>query len=204
MITETEKLKLEAPETILNTLRKVRMLAERGIEGERLAAQQKLTALLRKYGISQKDLETPETKLERHLFSTPNRGAIQLLMHTASFVTGRDITTYWHAIGNYKSITIELSTLEFADVSEAYQHYLKILREMERDILKEQSKARARIPTAIIQKFKLFAPENSTEPEQRHQMTRSEIYALMAMMENVKGNPWERPLLKLEGCGHEV
>jgi len=46
----------EAPESILSLLRKVKELAERGCDGERLVAQAKLAHLLKKHGMSVEDL----------------------------------------------------------------------------------------------------------------------------------------------------
>lgn len=104
-------------ESIRTLLQKVKELANRGIGGEREAAEAKLKALLKRHGLTLDDLNEEKTGL--YSFSVANKTERGLLGHVAMGVLGTRKIRHWN---HSRSVEFELTQIQAADLRDAWAH----------------------------------------------------------------------------------
>jgi hypothetical protein len=111
-------------ESILSLLRKVKELAERGVDGERDAAAAKLVALMRKYKIKPVDLESQKVVIVRFKYRTMNEKILGICL--AQVTCGRrDVDC---RVLPRKTILIYMTKAQKLEWQSIYSHYVAALR----------------------------------------------------------------------------
>ena len=99
---------------ILDKISKVKALADRGTEGEKINAEKMLKSLMDKYGI--KDEDIIDDKVELYLIDTESEMFIQLLVQVSNSVSGKDLKMF-NLNNSPKTAKKELSKLGYGDAT---------------------------------------------------------------------------------------
>lgn len=172
-------------ETIKERARAVARLVEAGAtEGERAAAEAALARLLKRYGLTVADLLDPRNKPQRYSFTFKDDWEKKLLIQVIGKVRGVGELEYGNAKNQNrrkaKVIFVDLTPVEYAEVSYLYLEYVKAFREEFAVFL-----------TAFIHKNKLVAPKGSGG----RQLSDEELARLRSMMKGVREVPVGRKAL---------
>jgi hypothetical protein len=140
-------------DTIIERLKKVKELADRGEAGEALAAKAKLMELLKKYNISLEDIETDITNSYkfRYAFSDEKKVMLQCI----SKVIDDPKMTYSHYKDKKKEFFVKLTEWQYIESMDLIKFHLKQYRD------EKKRKMRA-LFSAYLNRHELFA--DSSEP----------------------------------------
>lgn len=156
-------------------LEKLYALAKRGVGGEKVNAEVKLEAALRKLGLSLQDL-FDEQQRERRTFYLKDKWERRVLIQVIAKVVG-DVPFY-RTVASSKHRYAELTDLEYAEVSLLFDIYKKALQEeIEHTFV------------AFIHRNDLFGERDPDEDEGDCSMSPEEIEKLclrMSSMDRVK------------------
>lgn len=106
---------------IKQTILKVKELAERGADGERQVAQNKLKSLLHKYGINISELQSDSTQeriIKHHKHPDSRKILVQVICSVKK-------TTMWKLKKGY-GIVADLSYDDYIEVIEKYKYFWKL------------------------------------------------------------------------------
>lgn len=165
-------------ETIKNKLLKIKELADRGIDGEKIAAQHRLEQLLAKYNMTIEDIFNEQTK--ERMFKV-SRGQIALFVQFASSEIGDRYKNMYGFKQKPSEIYIELTDREFIDFDQRWQwHRKQYIKEVEKqiDIVKK----------AYYHKHNLFNKDTDPDDAEKSNITLEEYFQIIGMaakMENV-------------------
>lgn len=128
---------------ILDKIKKVKALADRGTEGEKANAEKMLKIMMDKYGIKDEDIVSD--KVELYLIDTENQLFIQLLVQICNSVAGRDLKVF-NLDSSPKKAKVELSKMGYGDATanvavectKAQFIEIKMLFDIYKEDLKEQ------------------------------------------------------------------
>ena len=109
---------------IKKTLLKVKELADRGEDGERIAAQSKLTALLKKYGIDISEIESQEIK-ERHFKHHRDADARMVMCQVIVSVRSSKVFLSKNKCLAHSHVTYD----EYIEILEKYKYFWKLYKE---------------------------------------------------------------------------
>lgn len=148
----TEKI----PESVRDTILKIKAIADRGIGGEKQAALQALRHWTEKYGLTEEDL-FEETRAE-YKFSFP-RDPYEREIFKQCMFKALDSHHISYRISRTKSfVYFDLTRVEYADFIELYEWYIRAFR--------RRAKEHMQIFTeAFIQRNDLFPSSPNSEPK---------------------------------------
>ena len=111
-------------ERILQKIRRVQALAERGVAGEQESAAATLDRLMKQYGITEAELEEERREMEWFRYKTPIER--KLLLQVIYSVTGR---AAYGCVGKYtgrkrKKVGIECTAAERLEIDRFYSAFL--------------------------------------------------------------------------------
>lgn len=147
-------------ERITDKLRKLLALAERGFGGEAENARRLLEEQLKKYGLTLEDL-LDEGKKKR-AFKYRNKDEMKLICHVFLAVLGSKNEEFREATycSSAKRIDIELTDLQFAEISDMVGFYKKQFN-------KEKKRLMSEMFSAFISKHNLYDCDPSDEMRER-------------------------------------
>lgn len=170
-------------------LKKLQVLAERGVGGEKETAERKLRQLMEKYGID--EMEFAEDKLEEFEFKYKNAQEEQLIRQLLYKMFGAEWRsksyTYRFGKGSKSIRGVECTRAEGIQLQIEYEFY--------KDLWQQEMKL---FYNAFIQKHQIFSPrpedtkgnDKPLTPEQR-----AEIFRMSQMMDAMQ-NKTIQPLLE--------
>lgn len=109
---------------IKDLLKKIKKLADHGIEGEKIAAEKKLVALLEKHGLTLDDIT--ETKKKWYDFSYKRSYEKKLLLQCYAYVLNSPNISYSQ---NNSTISFQITASQYCDLQEVYSYYRLLLEE---------------------------------------------------------------------------
>ena len=109
---------------IADLLRKIKNLADHGIEGEKIAAEKKLADLLDKHNLTLDDIF--EAKKKWYDFSFKRTYEKNLILQCYSCVFNSPKISYSQS---YKTISFQLTASQYYDLQETYSYYRELLKE---------------------------------------------------------------------------
>lgn len=167
--------KIITPDTIAinNLIAKVAKLAERGVDGEKQSAINKLNQLCLKYGIEYVGLDELESKVRTFKYSTFESKTI--LAHCI-----------WDAIpdvdiqgdSSIKSLFVICTLSQFVEIKERYKHYYKIYKEECKTFM-----------TAFILKNNIGVKIDNENTETK---SKEDVVKLNVMMNLIQESPYEK------------
>ena len=170
-------------ETIIEKIKKIKELADRGYQGEAIAAKHKLELLLAKYNLSIHDIEDNELKM-RHI-KYKDAWNKKLVLQTVASCTERELSFYRNSY--YPGhILVELSDLEYVEVLNKLDFHRKQFE-------KEKRKAEKAFFTAYIHQHELFGNGGGKGGKK---LTLEEMMAIWGMMENLEKVSYHKSLPK--------
>jgi len=147
---------------IKKTLLKVKELAERGEDGERVSAQNKLTSILKKYNINVSDIESEEC-IERDIKHNRDPDSRTILVQVILSVSDSSVfVTKGQSCAHAK-----LTSTQYIEVVEKYKYYWELYK-----------KQKAIFIRAFITRNGLFSinPDNTTtakiSEQEKNEVTR--------------------------------
>jgi hypothetical protein len=164
----------------LEIIRKVRELADRGVDGEQAAAQKMLERLMDKYGISFSDIED-EDKIESRSMRVHNASR-WIFFGIIAKVTQPEGGIRYGAKGNV--ITIRLTLSDYIIVQSMYDHLYKLYIDEKKALRK-----------AFQMKHKLWS-DKATSTRQMTQKEYESYLKGLAMMGNLKDANFNKQLDK--------
>lgn len=164
-------------DSIIELLRKIKNLADRGAEGERMVAEKKLKYLMEKYGLSIEDLEDQTT--EPVEFSYRNNFEKRLLFQCACYILQVNRLKY-SSFERRRKIYLNLTKAQEIDLQNMYDHYRKELKK-EMEILFK----------AFIYKHQIYHPDNrDNTDETRSSLTDEDVKRILNMIEGLGSRTW--------------
>jgi len=107
-------------EAILELIRKVKKLADKGVGGESIAAKAKFKTLCEKYNLSEKDFDLAESETSNRYFIYKNEHHRALLSNIICMIL--DVPVFKCGESN-NVMRIKMTDSQYADTIEAYNHY---------------------------------------------------------------------------------
>jgi hypothetical protein len=135
-------------ELIIDRLKKIKELAERGVEGEAAEAKRKLAILLMKYGLKIEDLE--DVKVYQYKFKYITIQERQIILQCIAQVTDDPELTYSHYKDKKKEFFVKLTEWQYAEAKAMIDFHIKLFR-------KELKAQLAALTSAYCAKHSLFA-----------------------------------------------
>jgi hypothetical protein len=167
-------------EQIIDKLRKIQALAEKGCQGEAMAAKLLLDKMLTKYGMTLSDLEFETTT--RYAFKYRTVAEHDLIVQTIAKVVNRRQVHCFVPKGK-REIRVDLTAAQLIDVKEMLGFYLRQFRT-------ELKKQEATLVHAFIIKQRIFPDEPSEGSNtQEKKLTPEEIRALFNMIDTLEDLP---------------
>lgn len=147
-------------ERITDKLRKLLALAERGCGGEAVNARRLLEAQLKRYGLTLEDLLTEEKRTRAFKYRSTEE--LRLIVQVLISVLGSrheavNTSTY---NSSKRQIYIELTDLQFAEISDMLNFYKRQLSKEKKRLLKD-------LFSAFVQKHNLYDCDPSEEQKKR-------------------------------------
>lgn len=163
-------------ERLLERLKGVKALADRGADGERDNAAALLTALMEKHGITEADLESAE--ISTHWIRYKTIFERKLLFQIAYMRLGSGHA--FGCVGKYtrrkrKEVGVKCTPAQYIEIEADYEFYRQALEE-ELNIFY----------SAFIQKNKLFPPPELADKPSSEQTDIDVIMKMEAMMEGIE------------------
>lgn len=159
-------------------LKKIKALADRGIDGEKGSAEETLRRLMKKYGVTDDELD--EETRTRHDFEFHGKEQETLLRQTVYKVTGGGAYSLVYTASGRK-----VKTKLGADCTPAEKVEIEYLFDFYKRLWEEE---KAAFLSAYIQKHRIFAIRDDIEPQE---ISREEAIKMAALMEGMSN---ESPL----------
>lgn len=161
---------MKQPDSILDQLRKVKALADSGIDGERVAAQAMLEKLLGKYKLSMDDIAEPTRRL--YFFTYKGKQEHDLLVQVICRVLR--VSNFMSSNQGRTKLGIEVTPIQAAEIQELFDYYRKQWKdELHRFFI------------AFISKYQLVNPDRESTGESS--WSPADLQALRQMMKSLNG-----------------
>lgn len=176
-------------ERILQKIKRVQALAERGVAGERESAAATLDRLMKQYGISEADIAEERREMAWFRFKTPLEE--KLLSQVIYAVTGRSA---YGCVGTYtnrprKQVGIECTAAERLEIELSFGFFNAAMQEELKRFFR-----------AFVNKNNIFPTEDKAEVREAPPLPMKEAMKLVLMM---NGMDTHTRRAALESGGHE-
>jgi hypothetical protein len=171
-------------ELIIEKLKKIKELAERGFEGEASAAKGKLEILLTKYGLKIEDLE--DVKVYEYKFKYVTVQERTIILQCISEVTDTPGLRYSHFKDKRKEFFVKLTEWQYVESKAMIDFHIKQFRKE----LKAQLDA---LTSAYCSKHRLFA---ASQKSGESKLTMEELARLVAIYNSLDDDAIFRKRLK--------
>ncbi len=163
----------------LKLAKKLKVLADKGVGGEKHNAEKLLQKLMKEHGIRLDQIENPLK--EAHFFKYKNSSK-DLLIQIIVMVCGLEVEIWRGAIGR-NSFKIYCTELEFIEIQANFHFYSKAFEEEMKTFWK-----------AFIHKNDLFPELDETKGSNSTPMDSDEIERLVQMMSGMKRHHYRKQL----------
>lgn len=160
----------ENPTRVWELLKKVKELADRGIEGEQIAARFKLDLLLKKYGVSLEALADQSEEPVKRKFWFKTIYEREILFQCYYRMMDVSEATYYQLPRVRRYVEFKLTKVQYIDLQEFYTWHVHVFREEVEFMLR-----------AFHSKHSLYGPDNDrpAKPLSKEEMTRLLNYYMM-------------------------
>lgn len=168
---------------IIEKLRKVKALAERGIDGEKEVAILKLQAICAKYGIRYEDLDKVEL-IEREI-KFYDKIEKQLIIQIIGVIIEPDERNFYR---RRSRLLIDLSDAEWEQFKHAWNFHKGQFK-------KERAKAIRAILLGYIHKHDIFTENQRNPTDEKHEQTDLDLLEMMVgIMSGMENNTYHKAL----------
>ncbi len=160
-------------ELIIEKLRKIAALAERGIGGEKVNAKSQLEKLLEKHHISLEDLNTRKPR-RTNAFKYFYKWQRELLFDCYHCLVGSGSFEYYRA-RKRKTLYFEMTALQEVELRDMFCYYKKLY-----------AKELKRLTLAFTHKHHLFNYNQDDSDDSSKELSKEEIAAIVRMMQGIE------------------
>ena len=170
-------------ENIIEKLRKIKKLADKGVSGEAESAKLLLTQLMEKYGIKDYQIDDNEPK-EDYMFHVKNRLEEKLFFNCMANLFGSEseiVDSGYNYKHRKKDLYFKMTYSEYVLAKEFFDFHLKYFKQT-------MEKEKEKILKAYIHANNIFdiTPQEQINGETEESIT--EIMEMLAMSERLKNN----------------
>lgn len=168
-------------EKVIDKVRKLQALVERGVDGEALAAKRALEKLCLEHNVDIDELFSE--KKESRYFKLPfyDQFARTILFQVCANVTGQKTISY-HT-GQYKNeIYLDLTNSQYLEIQSMYEFFFAQWKKEKKHLLET-------LINAFINKHNIFSNVEDDEPKEEEPMTPErwkKIMEISALMDNLE------------------
>ena len=177
-------------ESVLEKLRKIARLAERGYKGEADNARRKLEKQLAEYGLTMEDVLRERKSCREFRYS--NKYEFRLFLNMFAQQFGSDSEEFKGATLNRssKKIHVELSDIDYADFAPEWDYYRT-------EFARELRKTEEALLIAFVNKFDLFdkTPKDDEGDKKRSKPDLERLRRALELISSIESNPY-RTLLE--------
>jgi hypothetical protein len=172
-------------ELIIEKLKKIKELVERGVDGEAKAAREKLHILLNKYNLSIEDLE--DNKVSSYKFKYVTSAELDIIIQCISKVTDNPKQVYSYYKDKKKEVFVKLTEWQYIEATVLVKFHVALFRKE----LKSHLKA---LVSAYCSKHHLFA--DSSTGEGGVEMTEEEIMKYLKIYRSLDDKSFQKQIDK--------
>lgn len=176
-------------ESVLEKLRKIARLAERGYKGEANNARRKLENQLAEYGLTMEDVlgNAKQTRTFRY----SNKREFRLFLSVFVHRFGTESEEFKGATYNKasKKINVDLSDIDFADFAPEWDYYRT-------EFARELRKTEEAMLVAFVNKFDLFnkTPKDDASDKKISKADLERLRRALGLMRNIETSPYRKLL----------
>jgi hypothetical protein len=146
---------------IIELIRKVKALADKGVSGESVSAKEKLKRLCDKYNISESDLHDLDEKND-YILLFRDKNERELLLNIVCMIL--DVPTFkWNE--NKSCAKMKLTEFQYRDIISAFEYYQKMYDDYKRYLIQGML---ARNAVGYVPKPQTYTQENVNQPDIPH------------------------------------
>ena len=176
-------------ESVLEKLRKIAHLAERGYKGEADNARRKLEKQLAEYGLTMEDVLRERKSCREFRYS--NKQELRLFLSVFIHRFGSESEEFKGATFNRssKKIYVELSGIDYADFAPEWDYYRT-------EIARELRKTEESMLVAFVNKFDLFnkTPKDDAGYKKRSKVDLERLRRALGLISSIEANPYHKLL----------
>lgn len=174
---------------IIDKLKKLLALAERGEQGEAENARRLLEAELRKHGLTFDDIRE-ENKRTRMFKYNSNEERTLLIQVLVNYLGSKSDAFNKSTYNKYKKqVYIDLTDMEYIDISNMYDFFKAQFR-------KEQKRLLHDMIQAFVQKHRLFDSTPSERPDDDREIDWDELKRILALSSTMEDVTFRKQLTK--------
>lgn len=172
---------------IIDKLKKLLALSERGIDGEAIAARRALESMLQKYGLTIDDIASYVCK--ERVFPYKDADERTLFCQILISVCGRDCEAFKKATCNTKRkrLYVNLTDLQYIDVFNMYEFHKAHFRKEKKRLLRD-------CMSAYVNKHDIFDP--NAEPTEINDADWDRIIRIMKLADGMEDVSYRKALDK--------
>jgi len=159
-------------EQIIDRLKKIKTLADRGESGEAIAAKHQLDKLLEKYDVSIEQLMCEERSTRKFKVQARHE---QLFYQVCLFVAGNKAKNMWHYKGKRSGKYVDLTDSEYIDIEQLFEFHKK-------QFDKERKKLLKSLEVAYPSKHRLFNCDKNESDTKGKKMSHEEYLEILRMI----------------------
>lgn len=176
-------------ESVLEKLRKIARLAERGYKGEADNARRKLENQLAEYGLTMEDVLQERKSCREFRYS--NKQEFRLFLSVFVHRFGTESEEFKGATYNKssKKINVDLSDIDFADFAPEWDYYRT-------EFARELRKTEEAMLVAFVNKFDLFnkTPKDDAGDKKRSKADLERLRRAIGLISSIEANPYHKLL----------
>lgn len=180
------------PPSVLELLRKIKALADRGCDGERAAAQAKLDRLLAQYGIT---LDQIGDNTPRHCrFETGSQQLQKVLVQIVAVVTNQQQVQYRVPCRGHQFASFLLTPRQEADVRQQWSHFAPLVRREWKRTLAEIRSLRKHFVSAFLMANNVYDPEDTRANQEPSPEEMRELLEALNQSSRMAKSPFSKPV----------
>lgn len=172
-------------DSIMEKLRKIKALADKGVGGEVIAAQEALNRLLKEHGLTLEDISDEQRK--DYEFKYSNEREMALMMQILVHLFGSKSHVYKTGVFNKKAkiVFLEMTRLEYIDMKNMWDYYRREWKKYLEKGLKEML-------SAYVLKFNLYDITSNPEDKPSEMLDFNTIMRIRTMSEGIDADPYAK------------
>lgn len=172
-------------ESILEKLRKIKALAENGVGGEMIAAQEALDRLLKEHGLTLEDISDEQRNDYEFKYSNERKMALMMQVLVHLFGSKSHVFRTGRFAKKGKVVFLEMTKLEYIDFKNMWEYY-------RREWKKYMEKGLKEMLSAYVLKFDLYdiTPNPDDKPSESPDF--STIMRIRIMSEGIDADPYAK------------
>lgn len=172
-------------ESIIEKLRKIKALAENGVGGEVVAAQEALDRLLKEHGLTLEDISDEQSRYYEFKYSNEREMALMMQVLVRLFGSKSNVFRTGRFVKKSKVVLLDMTKLEYIDFKNMWGYYRREWKKYLEKGLKEML-------SAYVLKFDLYDITPNPEDKPSEKPDFSTIMRIRMMSEGIDADPYTK------------